>query len=72
MILTILALIKKFADDSKMAAIVESLDDARRMQQNLNRLCEWAKKWRMNLNAAKCKVIHYGKRNARNEYWING
>ena len=52
-----------------MAAIVESLEDARRIQENLNRLCEWANKWRMNFNAAKCKVIHYGKKNAKN--WMN-
>ena len=26
----------------------------------------------MNFNAAKCKVIHYGKRNGRNDYWMNG
>ena len=67
-----LALLKKFADDTKIAAIVESMQDARRMQENLNRLCEWAKKWRMIFNTAKCKVIHYGKRNERNEYWMNG
>ena len=41
---TILALLKKFADDTKLAALMESLEDARRMQENLNRLCEWAKK----------------------------
>ena len=69
---TIMALIKKFSDDKKMAAIIESQEDARRMQENLNRLCEWALKWKMKFNAAKCKVMHYGKKNAQNTYEMNG
>ena len=42
------------------------------MQENLNRLCEWAMKWKINFNAAKCEVIHYGRRNEHHEYWMNG
>ena len=34
---TIEALIKKFADDTKMAALVENQADAKKMQENLNR-----------------------------------
>ena len=65
----IMALIKKFADDTKMAAIVESQEDAKRMQENLNRLCEWAQKWKMKFNAAKCKVMNYGKKNLK--VWVH-
>ena len=63
--------IKTSADDAKIAAVIESVEDARRMQENLNKLCEWASKWKMKFNAAKCKVMHYGRRNARNVYFMN-
>ena len=68
---TIEALIKKFADDTKMAALVENQADAKKMQENLNSLCEWAKKWKMKFNASKCKVMHFGKENARNVYMMS-
>ncbi len=35
----------KFADDSKLARDVSSEDDRRKMQDALDKLCEWASKW---------------------------
>ena len=69
---TIRALIKKFADDTKLAMIVETYEDARLMQQNLDNVCAWARKWEMKFNAKKCKVIHFGRRNMRCEYSMEG
>ena len=66
------ALIKKFADDTKIARVVENLKDAEQMQSNLDSLCEWATKWKMGFNAKKCKAMHFGKRNIRYVYTMNG
>ena len=66
------ALIRKFADDAKLAKIIRNILDAQEMQANLDRLCRWAEKWKMAFNASKCKVIHYGKGNIRYEYKLNG
>ena len=66
------ALIKKFADDTKMARIVENQEQAEEMQKDLNTLDEWAKTWGMRFNVGKCKVMHVGRRNARYEYEIGG
>ena len=66
------ALIKKFADDTKIAMVVENLKDAEQMQSNLDSLCEWATKWKMGFNAKKCKAMHFGKRNIRYVYTMNG
>ena len=48
------ALIKKIADDTKLARIIRNLADAQEMQANLDRLCRWAEKWKMAFNASKC------------------
>ena len=68
----ILALIWKFADDSKIAKIIENDEDGRTMQKIIDNLAEWAKKWEMSFNVSKCKVLHMGSRNPRNEYTLNG
>ena len=66
------ALIKKFAEDTKVAMVVENEDDARQMQNNLDKLWQWAEKWKMAFNAKKCKVMHFGRSNTRYEYVMNG
>ena len=35
------------------------------MQEDLDRLVEWADKWQMQFNVSKCKVMHVGKKNPR-------
>ena len=55
----IMALIRKFADDTKLAMIIKNLEDAQQMQANLNRVNEWAKRWKKSFNAKKCKVMHF-------------
>ena len=57
----ILAWICKFADDTKLAKI---------MQVDLDKLEKWAVKWKMKYNVDKCNVlvlIHFGKRNRKFE-----
>ena len=54
----ILAWIRKFADDTKMAQIVEDEEGAKGMQSDLEKLEKWAVKWKMKYNVEKCKVMH--------------
>ena len=68
----LLTLICKFADDTKLAKIIKSIQDAIQMQKNLDDLSRWAEKWKMGFNAKKCKVIHYGKNNIRYDYKLDG
>jgi hypothetical protein len=65
-------LIQKFADDTKGAKIVTSIEDRDKMQQALDCLCEWADKWGMAFNLAKCKVMHVGANNPGYEYQMRG
>ena len=66
------ALIRLFADDTKVAQIVESEEEARKMQSVIDELAKWAKAWGMNFNVKKCKIMHVGSRNKKFKYTMNG
>ena len=65
-------LMKIFADDTKVAKLVESLKDREEMQKTIEKLAAWAAKWEMRFNVNKCKVLHVGSKNPRYEYTLNG
>ena len=69
---TIQAFLRKFADDTKVAKLIESLKDAEEMQRMINRLAEWANRWGMAFNVKKCKVLHFGRKNPKQRYVMNG
>ena len=58
----------KFADDTELFRQISDAVDTRGMQEDLDRLVEWADKWQMKFNVSKCKVMHAGKRNPRQSY----
>ena len=66
------ALLRKFADDTKMARIVEEEEEAKRLQNEIDGLVEWAREWAMAFNVEKCKVMHIGRKNKRFEYTMDG
>ena len=66
------ALIKIFADDTKVARIVESQEDGDKMQQVIDSLEKWATNWEMTFNAKKCKILHVGNQNPMHEYTLYG
>ena len=68
----LLAFLRKFADDTKMAKQIRSLEDAEQFQLDINNLCKWAEEWAMQFNQEKCKVMHLGRSNPRYAYSING
>ena len=63
--------ILKFADDTKMFRRVESQEDRHQLQSDLNKLVKWAEKWQMLFNKDKCKCLHIGQANAKNNYLMN-
>ena len=80
--LEVISHISLFADDSKIfTRIVSEKNIAKRpdfrgevnLQNDLNRIKEWAEKWKMEFNIGKCKVMHLGgKNNPRNKYYMGG
>jgi hypothetical protein len=67
-----LVTIIKFADDAKVLANMEGEEDRARLQQVLDQLCVWARRWGMAFNLKKCKVMHFGHNNPRNAYTMMG
>ena len=51
----IVSMILKFADDTKIFRKVTSATDRVQLQQDLNRLCDWAEKWQMEFNVENAK-----------------
>ncbi len=54
-----------FADDAKIMRRIETEDDSRRLQDDLDRLSEWSNKWLLKFNPSKCKVMKLGSGNRR-------
>ena len=69
---TVRQIIKKFADDTKVAQEVRGAEDAAELQLSLNRLCEWARTWGMAFNVAKCHIMHLGTHNPGHVYHMDG
>ena len=79
--LEVVSPISLFADDSKIfTRIVSEKNTQKRpgvrgevnLQQDLNRIREWASRWKMDFNVGKCKVMHLGSSNPRNKYTMGG
>jgi hypothetical protein len=51
-----------FADDSLIYRKIKSEADALALQEDLDRLQEWERKWMMSFNPSKCEVIHITKK----------
>lgn len=44
-----------------MVGVVEDERQAREMQEDNDKLVDWAKRWKMQFNVGMCKVMHFGK-----------
>ena len=49
--------IKLYADDALLYRNINSDEDITILQQDLNSLSQWAKKWQMNFNPSKCECL---------------
>ena len=65
-------ILRKFADDTKGAKEIDGPDDAAKLQDCINKLEEWGKKWSMEFNVKKCKIMHCGRNNPKHSYNIGG
>ena len=59
-----------FADDTKVYGSVQSVEGVNRLQKDLDRLSDWTDTWKVHFNEDKCKIMHSGVNNPRNQYRI--
>ena len=57
-----------FADDAKVMRKVRSEEDCRRLQEDLDRINEWSRVWKMDFNLGKCRVMEFG-RSGKRVHW---
>ena len=65
-------IIKKFADDTKIGNTMVTMEDRTKLQQALDKLCQWADTWGMAFNTKKCKVMHMGRNNPNHQFAMGG
>ena len=60
--------IKQFADDAKLYHKINSEENCQKIQEDLNRLQSWAKKWQLRFHPQKCTVLSLGRDRYEYEY----
>ena len=60
-----------FADDAKVYRKIQNINDTTSLQHDLNNMFDWSQKWQLPFNETKCKCLHLGRANQRNNYTMN-
>ena len=65
--------ISLFADDCALYRRIDTLDDEETLQNDLNKLCAWSRRWNMEFNVSKCysMTITLKRSTIQNEYQIS-
>ena len=57
-------------DDAKLMKVVKNIDDCRELQEDIDKIYEWSKRWNKEFNAKKCHGIELGKKRPECSYKV--
>ena len=66
------SLIKIFADDTKAYRAMKTPQDQMTLQEDIDNIYNWSKRWQLGFNLDKCHTLHLGYNNEKYRYSING
>jgi len=64
--------LSKFANDTKLCGVTDTLEGREAIQRDLDRLERFSRVNRMKSNKAKCKVLHMSQGNLKHRYRLGG
>ncbi|GAB0190107.1 mitochondrial enolase superfamily member 1 [Grus japonensis] len=64
--------LSKFAENTKLCGVVDTLEGRDAIQRDLGRLERWARANPVKFNKAKCKVLHVGRCNPKHKHKLSG
>jgi len=67
-----ISVLLKFADDTKIGNEIAGPEDREVLQEALDSLWAWSRKWGMDFNIAKCHILHIGNSNPGYSYSLDG
>ena len=62
--------VKLFADDAKLYAVVNTVDDAKTVQDDHSRIDNWSDIWQIRFDYKKCNHMHLGKEQQLSTYFM--
>ena len=62
--------LSKFANDTKLGGVVDTLAGCAAIQRDLDRLENWAERKLMRFNKGNCSVLHLGRNNPMHQYML--
>ena len=61
-----------FADDTKLFKAIKSVEDRKKLQDDINAMNQWSNLWQMEFNPSKCHVLSFGTRASNPQYTLAG
>ena len=61
-------IVKLFADDTKTYTALNSIEDSTKVERTTDNFSDWSFRWDMDFNTKKCKRLHIGKHQYKENY----